>query len=277
MRKIIITVVFVSLFAAFMHAKGTDESNQIAERVSIEVWSSLSGSKASLFDEQAARFNTSQGNVKVTVIHQGGYNILRQKVVAAANSNTMPAILIVDYLDVPWYGQLGLIKSLDDLFPPTLINDFYPAMLEDLKFQGKLYGLPYNRSTQGFFINTDVLKQAGINRPPETWDEFRSQAETFKKLGKDYYYGYAFFHQFLFDAIAYTWGAKICTPDGKVLLNSPEMAAMMSYFQKMHKDGLLVAQPVLIGGFEEQNGAFLGGKVATVFQTSSFIPTKQNL
>jgi sn-glycerol 3-phosphate transport system substrate-binding protein len=277
MRKIIITVVFVSLVAAFMYAKGTDESSRIADTVSIEVWSSLSGSKASLFDEQAGRFNTSQDNVKVTVIHQGGYNILRQKVVAAANSNTMPAVLIVDYLDVPWYGQLGLIKSLDDLFSPTLINDFYPAMLQDLKFQDKLYGLPYNRSTQGFFVNLDVLKQAGIAGPPETWDEFRAQAETFKKLGKDYYYGYAFFHQFFFDAIAYTWGAKICTPDGKVLLNSPEIAAMMAYFQKMYKDGLLVVQPVLIGGFEEQNGAFLGGKVATVFQTSSFIPTIQNL
>jgi multiple sugar transport system substrate-binding protein len=141
MRKMIIAVVLVSLFTAFMYAKGTNESNRIAGTVSIEVWSSLSGSKASLFDEQTARFNASQDNAKVTVIHQGGYSILRQKVVAAANSHTMPAVLIVDYLDVPWYGQLGLIKNLDGLFPSTLIDDFYPAMLNDLKFQDKLYGL----------------------------------------------------------------------------------------------------------------------------------------
>lgn len=278
MKRFIITiVVFNFLFAGFLFAAGTNEANKTTGPVSIELWSSLSGSKASLFDQQAVRFNDSQNDVKVTVIHQGGYSILRQKVVAAANSNNMPAVLLVDYLDVPWYAQLNLIKNLDSLFSSSLINDFYPAMLSDLRFQDKLYAIPYNRSTQGFFVNLDVLRQAGINKPPETWDEFRLQAETFRKLGRDYYYGYAFFHQFIFDAIAYTWGAEICTPDGKVLLNSPEITAMMNYFQKMYKEGLLVVQPVLVGGFEEQNGAFLGGKVATVFQTSSFIPTIQGL
>jgi ABC-type glycerol-3-phosphate transport system substrate-binding protein len=277
MRKFTAAVfVFSFLLASSLFSAGRSEPNPSGP-VSIELWSSLSGSKASLFDEQAARFNASQNDVKVTVIHQGGYNILRQKVVAAANSRNMPAILIVDYLDVPWYAQLNLIKDLDTLFPSSLINDFYPAMLNDLKFQNKLYGLPYNRSTQGLFINRDVLNQAGIGGIPQTWDEFRSQAVNFKKLGNDYYYSYAFFHQFLFDAIAYTWGAEICTPDGKVLLNSPEMTAMMSYFQNMYKEGLLVAQPVLVGGFEEQNGAFLGGKIAAVFQTSSFIPTIQDM
>ncbi|QQO08375.1 ABC transporter substrate-binding protein [Breznakiella homolactica] len=276
-KKSVLVFCLAILLVPFAFAGGGKEDASAGGTVSIELWSSLSGSKATLFDEQVARFNASQQDVRVAVVHQGGYSILRQKVAAAANSSNMPALLIVDYLDVAWYAQLNLLKSLDGLLPASLVQDFYPAMLSDLKFQGKLYAVPYNRSTQGFFVNMDVLRQAGITKPAQTWTEFRTQAEQFKKLGRDYYYGYAFFHQFLFDAIAYSWGAQISTPDGTVLLNSPEMVEMMTYFQRMYKEGLLLMQPVLVGGFEEQNGAFLDGKVASVFQTSSFIPTVQNL
>ena len=250
---------------------------QPAGPVTIEVWSSLSGSKAKLFDSQVATYNAAQTEVIVKVIHQGGYAILRQKVAAAANSGTMPAVLIVDYLDVAWYAQLDLLQSVDDVLPKAVIQDYYPSMLADLQFKGKLYGIPYNRSTQGFFVNNDALKLAGLDKPATTWAEFKSASEKMKTLGKDYYYGYAFFHQFLFDAIAYTWGASISTPDGTVALNSPELVEMFTYFQSMYKDGLLLMQPVLVGGFEEQNGAFLEGKVATVFQTTSFFPTAQSL
>jgi sn-glycerol 3-phosphate transport system substrate-binding protein len=124
----------------------------------------------------------------------------------------------------------------------------------------------------------DLLRKAGINAAPKTWTEFRAQAEQFAKaMGKGYYYGYAFFHQFLWDGIAYTWGAQVATPEGKVLLNAPESVDMMQYFRTMYTDELLAMQPVLVGGFEEQNGAFIQGKVASVFQTTSFTPTAVGL
>lgn len=243
----------------------------------IELWSSLSGSKAQVFDSQVAGFNASQNEVKVNVIHQGGYSVLRQKVAAAANAKNMPALLIVDYLDVAWYAQLGLIQSVEDVLPASVVADYYDSMLADLRYEGTLYGIPYNRSTQGFFVNNDVMKKAGIQKVATTWDEFLAQAKQMKTLGVDYYYGYAFFHQFLFDGIAYTWGADVSTPDGTVNLDSDELVNMFTYFQNAYRQGLLLMPPVLVGGFEEQNGAFLDGKVATVFQTTSFFPTAQSL
>lgn len=276
MKKLLVSLMVILMVLAALTAKGTTET-ATSGPVEIELWSSLSGSKAKLFDSQVAAYNESQNEVKVNVIHQGGYSILRQKVAAAANAGTMPALLVCDYLDVAWYAQLGLLQPLDNLLPKSLLNDYYPSMLADLKYNGKLYAIPYNRSTQGFFVNTDVMKKAGINKVPSTWKEFEDACKAFKKLGPDYYFGYAFFHQFLFDGIAYTWGAEVSTPDGDVRLNSPEMVEMFTYFQKLFNDNLLLMQPVLVGGFEEQNGAFLDGKVASVFQTTSFIPTAETL
>ena len=277
MKKLI--ALFLVFSALFMLSAGGNSEAETATTgpVAIELWSSLSGTKANVFDEQVARFNQSQTDVQVNVIHQGGYSILRQKVAAAANAGNMPDMIICDYLDVAYYAQLGLLKNLDNLLPQELVDDYYESMLSDLTYDGKLYAIPYNRSTQGFYVNNDALKAAGIDRVASTWDEFLEDARKFKSLGDDYYYGYAFFNQFLFDAIAYTWGGDISTPDGTVRLNSPEIVSMMKYFQDMYNEGLLLMPPALVGGFEELNGAFLAGNVATVFQTSSFAPTAENL
>jgi sn-glycerol 3-phosphate transport system substrate-binding protein len=244
----------------------------------VVLWSSLTGAKAKAFDAQVATFNASQQDVVMEVVHQGNYSALREKVVAAVSAKNLPEMLVVDYLDVAFYAQQGLLADLDGILPKEVVADYYPSLLADLKFEGKLYAVPYNRSTQGMYMNMDLLRKAGIKDPPKTWAEFRSQAEQFAKaMGKGYYYGYAFFHQFLWDGIAYTWGAQVATPDGKVMLNAPEVVDMMTYFRKMYTDELLAMQPVLIGGFEEQNGAFISGKVASVFQTTSFTPTAVGL
>jgi multiple sugar transport system substrate-binding protein len=246
--------------------------------VKVVLWSSLTGSKAKTFDAQAARFNSGQQQVVLEVVHQGNYSALRQKVVAAVSAGNLPAMLVVDYLDVPFYAQQGLLAELDGLLPKEVVSDYYPALLNDLRFEGKLYAIPYNRSTQGNYLNMDLLRSAGIQNPPKTWDEFRAQAEQLRKAkGPRYWYGYAFFHQFLWDGIAYTWGARVATPDGQVMLNAPEVVDMMKYFRKLLTDDLVLVQPVLIGGFEEQNGAFIDGKVGSVFQTTSFTPTANTL
>lgn len=244
----------------------------------VVLWSSLTGSKAKVFDAQVLKFNQGQQDVQMEVVHQGNYSALREKVIAAVSARNLPAMLVVDYLDVAFYAQQGLLADLDGVLPKDVVADYYPSLLADLKYDGSLYAVPYNRSTQGMYMNMDLLRKAGIQSAPKTWTEFRAQAEQFQKaMGEGYYYGYAFFHQFLWDGIAYTWGAQVATPDGKVLMNAPEVVDMMSYFRKMYTDKLLAMQPVLVGGFEEQNGAFISGKVASVFQTTSFTPTAVNL
>lgn len=276
MKRILSVLALLLVALSLVSANAQQESVQEGP-TTIELWSSLTGSKAKTFDAQVARFNESQSDVVVNVIHQGGYDLLRQKVAAAANAKNLPTLLICDYLDVAYYAQLGVLEDVSDVLPRDVIDDYYPAMLADLTVDGVLYGIPYNRSTQGFYVNNDLLREAGIDHIATTWEEFAEQCKQMKTLGNDYYLGYAFFHQFLFDGIAYTWGAQISTPDGEVKFLQDEMVEMFEYFQKLYREGYLLMQPVLSGGFEEQNGAFFDGKVATVFQTTSFTSSAATL
>lgn len=276
MKKFFVVLLVAALAMTSVFANGAKEVAQTGP-VTIELWSSLTGSKAKVFDRQVAAFNESQNDVVVNVIHQGGYDLLRQKIAAAANAHNLPTLMICDYLDVAYYAQMGVLEDVSNVLKKDVISDYYEGMLADLTVNGTLYGIPYNRSTQGFYVNNDLLREAGIDHVAKTWDEFREQCIQMKTLGDDYYLGYAFFHQFLFDGIAYTWGAQIATPDGVVKFTDKEMVEMFHFFHDLYKNNYLLMQPVLSGGFEEQNGAFFDGKVATVFQTTSFTSSAKEL
>lgn len=240
-----------------------------AETIELEVWSPLSGSKAEAFEKLVNTFNESQTDVHVTHVSQGSYSVLSQKMAGAFNAGNMPAMLICDYIDVPMYAQRGMLVPMTEVLSADVIADFFPGMLVDLTVDGTLYAVPYNRTTQGFIVNNDLLKQAGIDRVASTWDEYYEDAKKFKDaMGDGDYYGFAFFNQYIYDAIAASFGVKMM--DGETVnLATDNMKEMFSYFRKMYEEDLLVMVPTLSGSFAEQFSPFLEGTVATVFQSSS--------
>lgn len=256
----------------------TMATTALAEAVQIEIWSPLTGAKATTFDELVAAFNQSQSDVAVTAVHQGGYDVVRQKMAAAFNASNMPQMVLADYIDVPLYVQRGMLQPIGNILPADVLSDFFPGTLVDLTVDGTVYAVPYNRTTQGFVVNRDLLKQAGIDRVASTWDEFYEDAVKFKQaMGEGYYYSFAYFNQYIFEAIAYSFGATIATADGTAMMTEPKMVDMFKFFRKMYEEDLLVMVPTTSGGFSDQFSTFLEGKVATVFQSSSFIPSAQSM
>lgn len=248
-----------------------------AETIELEVWSPLSGSKAEAFEKLVNTFNESQTDVHVTHVSQGSYSVLSQKMAGAFNAGNMPAMLICDYIDVPMYAQRGMLVPMTEVLSADVIADFFPGMLVDLTVDGTLYAVPYNRTTQGFIVNNDLLKQAGIDRVASTWDEYYEDAKKFKDaMGDGDYYGFAFFNQYIYDAIAASFGVKMM--DGETVnLATDNMKEMFSYFRKMYEEDLLVMVPTLSGSFAEQFSPFLEGTVATVFQSSSFVSSARTM
>lgn len=249
-----------------------------AEPVQIEIWSPLTGAKAATFDALVAAFNESQSDVVVNCVHQGGYDVVRQKMAGAKNAGNMPQMVLADYIDVPLYVQRELLVPMNEILSDDVLSDFFPGMMVDLTVNGTVYAVPYNRTTQGFIVNNDLLKQAGLDHVASTWDEFYADAKKFKEvMGEGYYYSYAYFNQYIFEAIAYSYGCQIATPDGKAMLTEDKMVELFKFFRKMYEEDLIAMVPTTSGSFSDQHSTYLEGKVATVFQSSSFIPSAQTL
>lgn len=74
----------------------------------------------------------------------------------------------------PIDGMPGLEKYTDDL--PQ-------AVIDQVSYDGKMYGLPYYSGMNVFAYNADHLEAAGIAAPPTTWDELLEQAQAVQDAG----------------------------------------------------------------------------------------------
>lgn len=119
---------------------------------------------------------------------------------------------IVDY-DSQWLGEFVAGNGLERLDTPQYLNsprstlnfdrDFLPQWSVDLckyptrerdVFEGHfapykntpVYGLPWSTGCQILFYRADLLKAAGISRPPNTWAEFAADAQKLTQPGKRY-------------------------------------------------------------------------------------------
>ncbi|WP_458115570.1 extracellular solute-binding protein [Arthrobacter sp. D2-10] len=84
------------------------------------------------------------------------------------------------------FVDAGLVLPLDEYIEqdPQLKEAFLPSVFETATVDGKAYGVPM-RGTQPvmLFNNSEVLKEAGIDAPPATWDELLDAVEKLKAIG----------------------------------------------------------------------------------------------
>ena len=106
-------------------------------------------------------------------------NEYHTKMVASFTSGTNFDVVYVRDSFLAEWASAGWIVPITGL--PGV--DDYMADLPQGIFEGEVYGLPYYSGNSVFVYNQRLLKKAGINSPPKTWDELTKQASTLKQKG----------------------------------------------------------------------------------------------
>ena len=71
------------------------------------------------------------------------------------------------------FRAIGAYADVTDAIPGELRESFLPAALAVVERpDGRLDGYPSEGATWAFFYRQDLFEEAGIEAPPETWDEF---------------------------------------------------------------------------------------------------------
>lgn len=70
-------------------------------------------------------------------------------------------------------------KTTKSLTSKDLKNNFIDVVSDDVLINDKIYGLPFSSDNLALFYNRDLLNQAQIPQPPETWNQL---IEDVKKL-----------------------------------------------------------------------------------------------
>lgn len=169
------------------------------------------------------------------------------------------------------------------LFQDYIIEKFiknYPGAFVDLKAEGidfskfaqykvgpmseggKVYGIPFDTGSTGFYLRSDMVKAAGLN-PDDyqknlTWSDLIKLGETIKaKTGKPFIAYDSTSFDFLRIMVQST-GTQFFKPDGAVDFTSPAVLKSIGYLKTLNDKKLLY----MTEGWNNWLAAFNGGETA---------------
>jgi ABC-type glycerol-3-phosphate transport system substrate-binding protein len=150
----------------------------------IQVWHTFTGAAYPAFANQVELFNAvNEWGIQIVERGSGDPVSLAEAVEAAASAGSAPDLVAAAPEQILAWDQAGRVADLNAYaadqvwgFPLEDLEDI-PAVFRDQdRFDGRLLGLPAQRSARYLYYNQAWAQELGFDSPPSTPDEFRQQA-----------------------------------------------------------------------------------------------------
>jgi multiple sugar transport system substrate-binding protein len=246
------------------------------QQTTITYWQYFFESKVKLVDTLVQQFQSQNPGIRVVHEHFP-YDAYNQKVASAVPAGAGPDVINLFYGWLPLYVGSGYLQSLPaDAFPVAELEREFVPMLRNSKLDGKYWALPTAVRSLALFYNDDMLRAAGIARPPVTWDEFVTAAERMTQrdaAGRLTAQGFGVApggqdHHLLREVLFRQWGAAPYSPDGKrVTYNTPQGADAL----KWYTDLITRSKVGAVDFFPGDNGyrnSFIAGRTGMIVDGS---------
>jgi sn-glycerol 3-phosphate transport system substrate-binding protein len=198
-------------------------------------WGAFGGNLGKSLEAMVDRYNKQTTAVSVEHQFQGTYEETANKLTAALAARQTPELVVLS--DVWWFKFYinNALAPLDDLVASTKVDktDYVDSLINEGVKGGKLWWIPFARSTPLFYYNKDMFKAAGLpERGPKTWDEFmewapklvKKEGDTIKTAAINFVGG-ASYVAWIFQGMIWQFGGKysneITDPEFKITLAEP--------------------------------------------------------
>ncbi len=235
------------------------------EKLELVMWGGWSGDSIAQFTEMLDAYNASQDKVHITYQY---VDSLEQKLLTSIAGGETCDVVLWDRFNTSTYAPKGALLALDDMIAQDGVDLdlFFAPTVDELEYDGKLYGLPTMVDTRVLFCNIDLLEEAGIDyKGITTWEKLEEAAVAATKRdesGALVQSGYVMNDLGLFSAYLWQAGGELInteTDPATVAFNSEAGLKALNFIAKLQKE-----DGVYENGFNEAyNGqAFIAGKAA---------------
>jgi sn-glycerol 3-phosphate transport system substrate-binding protein len=285
MRKIILVFTIFFFIAGMVHSSETWAQMTAKPkllRLTFYYPVGVAGPLARVIGEMTDKFNKeNEGRIEVVPVYSGDYDPTMQKVQTAIMAGNPPDIFMVEISELPTLLTMNAVLPLDDYVKKlgkVYWEDFFAPFRENAVIGGKIYGIPFQRSTPVFYWNKEVFKTAGLDpeKPPQTWDELRDYGQKLTvrdpKTGDVKQWGVTIsggWNDWLFEAFVRQNGSWLISPDGlKANFNSKEAIEALEFWVEL-KHRLKVGPPHSTWGSTPPD--FVGGRTAMLYHSTGIL------
>lgn len=180
-------------------------------------------------------------------VYSGDYDPTMQKVQTAVIGGNPPDVFIVEISELPTLLAMDAVEPMNDMASDEYLADFFPAFMENSYSEdGRLWGVPLQRSTPVFYWNKEHFGEVGLDpdTPPANWQELREFAEKLvirdRQSGEKTRYGVTIsggWNDWLFQAFAHQNGIGLIDYlESTVHLNSPEAVEALEFWVELTQE-----------------------------------------
>jgi multiple sugar transport system substrate-binding protein len=148
------------------------------EQVVNLLWSDVTNSRAPLIADFT---HATDIKVNQTIVQ---YNQRLQKIQTAVQGGGDFDVVQMDTVWTARFAAAGWVADVTSRITDAIKQDVPAAALGAVTYNGKLYGMPLFNSAKHLFYNAKLLKEAGFDHPPATFDEFVAQAQATTRQGQ---------------------------------------------------------------------------------------------
>lgn len=248
---LLFTVFMLMLLAACQSNKAEEgeKNGNKAEasdnRIEIKYWYAF-GDKIGENNENLVKmFNESQDKIRVTAEFQGNYEDLHSKTQAAFAAKNAPEVTLNEIASIGVFAKSGMTEDLTPFVERDNVDmdDFIPGLMGNSYVDGKLYGLPYLRSTPILYLNATMLEEAGLDPTgPKNWEEFEEYARALTKEGERVGMSLPVDIWFYEGLVTQSGGQMISDDGKKAEFNGPAGVEALAFWKKLSDEGVITFQ-----------------------------------
>lgn len=294
--KKIFNVVVVILCAAIVISGipgwiGGDSSSEEADGntvVTVMFHVSSSSKEGQAYKKRIDAFNEAYKDQKIKatatyIPRTSGSSANETALTTMKSEGTLPDIITFDSPKCSYYAAKGILYNITNM-----VSDIEDEFIESSinRYDGKIYGLPVQESSAGFYYNKALFKAAGISdneiaeysdETPWTYTEFLSVCERLSAVCSTAAVDMRFkattdeTAPYLLYPFVYASGGDFCSEDGNTVtgyLNSDNSVSAFSFFRTLLDEGYT--------SYTVDANDFYNGKVGMFLSSGWTIPDLRN-
>ncbi|MCT7973501.1 ABC transporter substrate-binding protein [Laspinema olomoucense] len=253
---------------------GSNSGEPASGTSEVEFWTmQLQPQFTDYFNSLIATFESENPEIKVRWVDVP-WSAMESKILAAVSAKTAPDVVNLNPNFATLLASRNAWLTLDDQVPAEIRQQYLPNIWKASTLNGTSFGIPWYLTTRISIYNTQLFKEAGIEKPPSTYAELAQVAQQIRdKTGK-----YALFVTFVpgdssevLESMV-QMGMQLVDEQGKAAFNTPEGRAAFQYWVDLYKKGLLPRE-VLTQGHRQAVQLYQAGEIAILGSGPQFFKT----
>jgi putative chitobiose transport system substrate-binding protein len=248
------------------------KSSSADGKTEIEFWTmQLQPQFTSYFNQLIGEFEKTNPTLKVKWVDVP-WAAMQPKILSAVSSKTAPDVVNLNPDFAAQLAGKNAWLDLDQKIDDKVRAQYLPSIWKASTLNSKSFGIPWYLTSRIAIYNSDLLKQAGLTTPPDTYEKLAIAAKTIKeKTGK-----YAFFITAvpedsgeLLESFV-QMGVKLIDAQGRAAFNSPEGNAAFQYWVDLYKKGYIPPE-ILTEGHQKGIDLYQAGQTAILSSSPEFL------